>query len=227
MDSPETTIEALTSVFQQHANPEIAAGQSAYMKNKFEFFGIQSTERRILQKVFLKKEQLPEKKDLEFILKQLWQKSQREFQYFGLDLLAKYLYQIEKHDIELFEWLVTHKSWWDTVDALASKSIGEYFKHFPADQTVYVEKWLNSNDLWLQRSAILFQLNYKEQTNTELLTCIINKFTGSKEFFINKAIGWMLRNYARTNPNWVIDFVEKTDLSPLSRREALKNLTSK
>ncbi len=225
MGSPETTIEALESVFQQHANPEIALGQGAYMKDKFEFFGFQSTERRSLQRAFPTKDKRPQKEYLEFILKQLWQKPQREFQYFGLDLLAKYLNQIEKRDIVLYEWLVTHKSWWDTVDAIASKAMGKYFMAFPGQQSIYVEKWLQSQNIWLQRSTILFQLNYKEHTNTELLTYIINKFTGSKEFFINKAIGWLLRNYARVNPGWVTEFVEKTDLSPLSRREALKNIT--
>lgn len=120
--------------------------------------------------------------------------------------------------------MVTHKSWWDTVDYISIKLMGAYFKKFPEQRELYVKKWLASENIWLQRSALLFQLKYKENLDTTILSNAINYLVGSKEFFINKAIGWVLREYSRTNPKWVVDFVEKTNLNSLSRREALSLL---
>ena len=95
-------------------------------------------------------------------------------------------------------------------------------KFYPDQIDKYVNKWIQSKNIWLQRSAILFQLNYKDNLDTILLSNIINSLLDSKEFFINKAIGWVLRNYSRTNPQWVIDFSNKTNLSNLSKKEALR-----
>ena len=102
--------------------------------------------------------------------------------------------------------------------------MGGYCKKFPADKSHYVNKWLKSKNMWLQRCALLFQLKYKKDIDTTLLSLGINSLLGSKEFFINKAIGWVLREYSRTNPQWVISFVEDTELAPLSSREALRLL---
>lgn len=118
--------------------------------------------------------------------------------------------------------MVTHKSWWDTVDFIAAKLMGEYFTKFPEQRAIYVKKWIDSNNIWLQRCALLFQLKYKENLDTALLGAVINSLLGSKEFFINKAIGWILREYSKTNPNWVMEFANKTALGNLSKKEALR-----
>jgi len=186
-------INTLETELAQNANPKIALEQKAYMRNQFEFYGIKSTERREIQKPFLVKEFLPKKVELDKILIALWEKPQRDYQYFSQELAFKYVKQLEKKDIDLFEYMVTHKSWWDTVDFIAANLMGEYFKKFPEQRDVYVEKWLLSNNIWLQRSALLFQLKYKENLDTVFLSSIINSLLGSKEFFINKAIGWILR----------------------------------
>ena len=217
-------VKILEIEFERNANADIAFGQKAYMKNHFEFYGIKSPIRREIQKPFLKREFLPPKAELENIVKTLWSKPQREFQYFTQELTFKYVKQIGERDIDLFEFMVLHKSWWDTVDYISPKLIGEYFKYYPVQREIFVEKWIASGNLWLQRSAILFQLNYKEELDTKFLTYVINSLLGSKEFFINKAIGWILRNYSRINPDWVIDFANKTQLANLSRREALRLL---
>ena len=107
---------------------------------------------------------------------------------------------------------------------IAVNLLGSYFKKYPEQIEIYVEKWLKSNNIWLQRSAVLFQLKYKQQLDTELLSYVINNLLGSKEFFINKAIGWILREYGKTNPKWVLEFIDKTTLSNLSRREAVRLL---
>lgn len=214
----------LKTEFEKNANTGIATGQKAYMKNQFEFYGIKTPLRRKIQQPFLKKEFLPPKKDLEKIVRSLWAKPEREYQYFSQELVLRYINQFEKKDIELFEFMVINKSWWDTVDFISPKLMGEYFKFYPKQRERYVEEWLASKNIWLQRSSILFQLNYKDNLDTGFLTFIINSLLGTKEFFINKAIGWILRNYSKTNPDWVIDFTSKTQLDKLSRKEALRLL---
>jgi len=217
-------IHTLEIEFQRNENATIALAQKAYMRNQFEYYGLKATERRAIQKPFLVKKYLPKKEILPELVKDFWNKSQRDFQYFGQELVFKYTTQVEKEDIELFEFMVANKSWWDTVDFIAVKLMGAYFKKFPKQRTVYVKKWLESGNIWLQRSALLFQLKYKEDIDTQILSSIINYLLGSKEFFINKAIGWILREYSRTNPSWVVGFVERTALNPLSKKEALRLL---
>ena len=215
-------IKKIELEFIKHADPEIAAGQKAYMKNRFEFYGIKTPVRRKIQKPFLAKNNLPSEEDLENVVKVLWNRPQREYQYFAQEFARKYVKRGGKKDIKLYEYMVTHKSWWDTVDMIAGKLMGAYFLLYPGRRKEYVDKWIASGNMWLQRSAILFQLNYKDKTDTDLLTYIINSLSGSKEFFINKATGWALRNYGKTNPDWVIEFTERTTLSSLSLREALR-----
>jgi len=215
-------IVALEIELKRNANAKIALEQKAYMRNQFEYYGLKTTERREIQRPFFNKEFLPKKYELEDIIKLLWGKSQREYQHFSQELAFKYVKQLEEKDIRLFEFMVTHKSWWDTVDFIANKLMGEFFKTYPEQRNVYIEKWLKSNNIWLQRSALLFQLKYKKDLDTELLSFTINYLLGSREFFINKAIGWVLREYSRTNPEWVIEFTDKTELSTLSKKEALR-----
>ncbi len=215
-------IKALEIEFEKHANDEIARGQKAYMKNRFDFYGIKSPLRREIQKPFLMKKYLPPKSFLEETVKILWEKPQREYQYFSQEFAFKYVDQPEKNDVELIEYMITHKSWWDTVDFIAAKLAGAYFKNYPEQRELFVEKWLDSGNIWLQRTSLLFQLNYKDDLDKEMLSYVINALLGSKEFFINKAIGWILRQYGKTNPEWVIAFTNATPLSNLSRKEALR-----
>ncbi len=217
-------INTLENEFADNANAVIALGQKAYMKNKFEFYGIKTPERREIQKPFLVKKFLPKKKELAKIIKTLWLKPEREYQYFAQELMYKYIKELQPKDIELFEFMIINKSWWDTIDFIGPKLVGEYFKLYPEQRNQYVEKWLNSENLWFKRVSILFQLNYKDNLDKEYLAFIINSLLGSNEFFINKAIGWILRQYGKTNPDWVIDFANKTALENLSRKEALRLL---
>ena len=215
-------LDALTSEYQSIANPKTAATQSAYMRNQFQFFGIKAPDRRQVEKPFLVKSYLPPIDELEDYIKALWEKPERDFQLFALDFCAKYMKRFRENEIELLEYMVVNKSWWDTVDAIAYKLMGSYFKLYPQHKKKYVKKWLASDNMWLQRSALLFQLKYKEAIDTNLLQLGIESLLGSKEFFINKAIGWVLREYSRTNPVWVINFVDSHELRNLSKREALR-----
>lgn len=220
----EEYIKALEEEFKKNANSDIAYHQRAYMKNKFEYYGIKTPVRREFQKTFFTKSVLPDKKTAEQIIKTLWLKPQREYHYFAQELLSKYQKQIEEKDIELLEFMITNNSWWDTVDFIAVTLIGNYFKKYPKSRDKITDKWLKSGNMWLQRSAVLFQLKYKKDLDTIFLSMAINSLLGSKEFFINKAIGWVLRDYSRVNPKWVVEFANKTALSNLSRREALRLL---
>ena len=217
-------VNQIQILFARHANPEIAASQKAYMKHRFDFYGIQSVKRRELQKPFLAKSNLPEKWEAFELIRQFWDLPQREMQYFGLDLISRYHTQLERDDMGFLEYLLTQKSWWDTVDLLAVHSVGTYFQKFPENKEDLLEGWLDSENIWLQRSCLLYQLKYKDKLNTAELEKTIERLNGSKEFFINKAIGWILREHSKTDPDWVRAYVERVELHPLSRREALKRI---
>ena len=168
------------------------------------------------------KKYLIDKSDMKIMVKQLWNEPQRELHYFAQEYAFKYLKQTTVDDIEFYEWLIINKSWWDTVDFVAPKLIANYFKMFPEKRAEIIDRWINSNNIWLQRSSILFQLKYKEATDLEILSYIIKSLSNTKEFFINKSIGWVLREYGKTNPEWVINFCEANPLSKLSNKEALR-----
>ena len=220
-------IHRLTTAFETNAHPDNAKGQRQYMKNRFDFYGLSTNVRRSIQKPFLDKNHLPTKAAAKEMIQMLWEKPQREYQYFAQELAQKYLKTLTPDDILLYEHMVTHQSWWDTVDVIAVHLMGRYFRTYPDQIAIYIPKWLSSGNMWLQRSAILFQLQYKQATDTVLLQSTIESMLGSKEFFINKAIGWALREYSKTNPEWVKHFAHTTPLSNLSKREALKVLLRK
>lgn len=220
--SSQEYIRLLLSEFEAHQNTDIAAGQANYMKNQFDFFGIKTIERRNIQKPFLDKNHLPLKTELAPIVRILWSQPQRECQYFAQELAYKYIRTIEENDIALYEFMILHKSWWDTVDFIATRLVGNYFMKFQRKRPLMVNEWLASGNIWLQRSALLFQLKYKKGSDTQLIESTIKALSGSKEFFINKAIGWILREYSKTDPDWVRDFTERVPLSGLSKREGTK-----
>lgn len=225
---PKKYLESLKDVFEKNSDSAYADAMAKYMLNQFPFYGIKSPERKRICRDFLKETIIMEKSELFSLIYTLWQLPQREYQYFALDILEKNMKRLEDGDIKFLEALVISKSWWDTVDMIASKLIGTYFLKFPG-QVNLTKIWIESSNLWLQRSALLFQLKYKNQTDQELLFTYIKQMAGSREFFIRKAIGWALREYAYTNSQDVIKFIDenKEILSPLSKREALKRLVKK
>jgi len=218
-------VRSIKSLYDQHANPAEAVPMKKYMRNQFEFLGIKTPVRTALMKEFIKEHGLPLLDELDAVARELWSLPQREFQYTANGLIGRLQKNLDPDFISTLEYLVVTKSWWDTVDALAGDTIGVHFKRFPKVREKYLKKWRKSDNFWLRRTAILFQLNYKDETDFDLLCGIIRENLGSDEFFINKAIGWALRQYAWTNPAPVKKFVKATKrLSPLSQREALKNI---
>ena len=156
--------------------------------------------------------------------RELWSLPQREFQYIATSFTERLREQLPKVFITTLEFMLIHKSWWDTVDSIAGSIVGVHFQRFPMVREKYLARWRKSDNFWLRRTTLLFQLGYKKETDFTLLCDLIRENLGSQEFFINKAIGWSLRQYARTDPQAVKKFVKATNLQPLSRREAMKHL---
>src|SRR5512139_1247477 len=217
-------VTSLKTLFEQHADPVQAAPMKKYMRDQFEYLGIKSPQFKVLMKDFLTANGVPPIQNLDVILRDLWALPQREFQYVAASLLGRSENELPAKFIKPIEYLLVTKSWWDTVDTISGGTVGVHFRRFPEVREKYLAKWRASDNFWLRRATILFQLNYKKETDFPLLCEIICENLDSKEFFINKAIGWSLRQYARVDPEAVRHFVESTPLHPLSKREAMKHL---
>lgn len=217
-------IEAIDALLSSRSNPDEAARMKRYMRNQFEFFGIRAPLQKQLSKQLLKKHLIDDANELRDIVTQLWDKPEREYQYVGLSILSKHLNRLQASDLELMAYVITTKPWWDTVDYIAAHLVGPILQRHPEAVETYAENWLKSGNMWLQRTVILHQLGRKRDTDERLLFRAITHCAGDTEFFIRKAIGWALREYAKTNPDAVLAFASQQPLSPLSRREALKHV---
>ena len=207
----------------QHKNEEQAQKMSKYMLNKFEYIGIKTPERREIFKNFFKEYKNKEKIDWEFVNK-CWENKYREFQYVAADYLKNMKDKLTIDDIPKLKRLILKKSWWDTIDNL-DMTIGALALKDSNVNKILLE-WSLDENIWLRRIAIDHQLLRKEKTNAELLEKILKNNLGQAEFFINKAIGWALRDYSKTNPEWVKNFIEenKEKMAKLSIKEASKYL---
>ena len=207
----------------RHKNEEQAQKMSKYMLNKFEYIGIKTPERRKIFKNFFKEYKNEEKIDWEFVNK-CWENKYREFQYIGADYLKNMKDKLTIDDIPKFKRLILKKSWWDTIDNL-DMTIGALALKDSNVNKILLE-WSLDENIWLRRIAIDHQLLRKEKTDIELLEKILKNNLEQTEFFINKAIGWALRDYSKTNPEWVKNFIEKNreNMAKLSIKEASKYL---
>ena len=216
-------IEKLTELLQDNSNANDAVLMKKYMKNKFEFYGIKSNPRRKLSKQVYKDLGKPKPETLPELVTKLFELPQREYHYFGMEIFNLYKKtEIREDFIEMYEYMITHKSWWDIVDMIAAKFVGQYLMLYPQHTKSYNSKWMKSSNMWLNRTAILFQLKYKTDTDQNMLFANCKFLSNSNEFFIRKAIGWSLREYSKTNQEAVINFVQNNQLSSLSKKEALR-----
>ena len=214
----------LVVIFKQHADTENAAAMRAYMKDHFPFFGIKALERRLLVKQHIALHGAPDLAELPSIARSAFALPQRELHQVAVDLLMKHARQLTPEHLPLLEELVTTKSWWDSVDGLAVHVVGVVLKRYPKEITTWNKRWVSSKDLWLNRTAILFQNRWKDDTDRALLFANIDRHTAHTDFFIRKAIGWSLRELGDVDPDAVRRFVRTHALAPLSVREALKHL---
>ena len=215
-------VEDILQGLKEVANPEDAIHMKAYMKDQFEFLGVKTPVRRKLSKVFFKKNSSLAI-DWKFI-HQAWDNPYREMQYVVLDYLQLKQKALTPSDLPKIKKLAQTKPWWDIIDFLC-RSVGFICLHYPETKK-FVLEWSRDEDFWLRRIAIEHQLLQKEETDVQLLEQILINNLNQTEFFINKAIGWALRDYSKTNPDWVREFIEKYKdrLSKLSIKEGSKYL---
>jgi Predicted DNA alkylation repair enzyme len=214
----------LADWLRQHANERNARSMEAYMRNRFPFLGLKSPVRLQLTREFWKEHGIPQGEELLQTVDELWQLPEREYQYTAMVLLDKHRRQADKDHIDRLEHLIVMNSWWDTVDLLAAQLAGFHLAKFTDLIAVYPDRWIRSDNMWLRRTALLYQLKYKGNTDQERLFHYIDLQKDEDEFFIRKAIGWALREYAKSNPDAVRRFVNDTLLSSLSAKEALKHI---
>mgnify|MGYP000875360207 CR=1 FL=1 len=215
-------VEELVKELKAVANPDDAVAMRAYMRNKFDFLGVKTPARRKLSKAFFK-QQTDSVIDWDFI-NEAWNNPYRELQYAALDYLEIRKKFLTPSDLPRLKKLAQTKSWWDTIDFL-DRLVGSIITRFPETKEIILA-WSCDEDFWLRRLAIGHQLLRKEETNTELLEKILVNNLDQTEFFINKAIGWALRDYSKTNPDWVRDFIHRhrAEMAALSIREGSKYL---
>lgn len=216
--------ERLSVTLGALADANRARPMQAYMKQHFAFLGIPTPQRRKAIAPLLRELQGESGDTLLVIAKELWAKPEREFQYAAIDLLARHWKKLEARHLEALLDLARHKSWWDSVDNLAGV-IGNLVQRERSLQS-RMDQALQDTDFWQRRIAMIHQLGWRDTTDTERLFAYARQLAPEQEFFIRKAIGWALRDYAKHQPKRVADFLiaMKNQLSPLSLREAGKHL---
>ncbi|MDZ4746115.1 MAG: DNA alkylation repair protein [bacterium] len=212
----------LREEFSALADKGRAEGAAAYMRNLFPFYGIATSERRLVVRELEKEIGFPD--DLLSLAEKLWNEDEREYQYAAYDILERKRKTLGLEHLPVIEKLITQKSWWDTVDVLAPRIAGPILRTEPQALRDLTHKWIESENFWLQRSAIIVQLSYKGDTDRELLFHHIKRRASSKEFFVRKGAGWALRELSKTDHNAVRTFVanHRDVLSPLTIREGTK-----
>lgn len=223
--NPEMAFRLIIECCLAEADSRKAPAMEAYMKNKFTFYGIPAPQRKLISKRIKNTFLISDTCALWKLIEMLWQDAHRECQYIAIDLLSSCVKKLELKDVAKLEILVLDKSWWDTVDALAANLIGPIFRSHPAEFKLKALEWSDMDNIWIIRTSIIAQLKFEKHTHWDLLQQIILKHADSKEFFIRKAQGWALRQYAKVDSQSVIEFVHAhQDLSGLTKKEALKGL---
>ncbi|HCS11659.1 MAG TPA: DNA alkylation repair protein [Clostridiales bacterium] len=212
----------IIELFYKNRNQELAVPMAKYMKNNFDFLGMKKPERMELSKEFIKESKKAKEIDWEFIDK-CFELPEREFQYLSITYMDAVKNLFTADDMDKMGELIMTKSWWDSVDAI-SPIVGYICMKYPHIKEEVIDKWIFSDNIWLKRVSILFQLKYKGKTDTDFLSKAILNNSDTNEFFVDKAIGWALREYSKTNKEWVGNFIENNSLSKLSVKEGSKYL---
>ena len=219
---PPDYFRLVRDTFRTHGDPAIAQGQMAYMRQQFEYFGLKMPAWKALTTNIHRTHGLPDGTDLQALARLCFDDEHRELHYFALETLQKMVKKQPPEFIRFLEELILKKSWWDTVDTIATRLVGVHFQRHPELIRPVTERWMASGQLWLQRVCLIFQLKYKEKTDVELLFRYIRQVAESKEFFLQKGAGWALRQYSRNDPQAVRHFLDTNRVAPLTRREGGK-----
>ena len=216
-------VQEIQDALANAKDPNRVAQMEAYMKNHFSFLGVMSGPRKAIFQQFKPQIQLlSSEQSWEFIY-ECWVNPYREVQYIGIDhLLSYYKKNAQPSDGQHFTFILSNQTWWDSLDLIASHSVGQFARQFPSEFLELAQEWESSDNFWLHRTLLIHQLKFKQQTNLALLQYYIHTFKWNKEFFIQKAIGWSLREVSKWNPDWVRKLVDSENLNGLAKREAMK-----
>jgi 3-methyladenine DNA glycosylase AlkD len=207
-----------------YADGEKAPAMSAYMKNHFPFFGLQQPARK---KAFTEIKSIlgfPDFEEAHSLLPQLMAEPEREWHYLAIEIFISQKFEKHTDALALMTELFLTKSWWDTVDPMAVHFFGKHLLRFPEKTPTCVDEWVSSPNIWLQRLSVLYCLKYKEKTNFDMLRQTMSHLTDSNEFFVQKAMGWVLREKSKTHPDWVRETLRMLPFKPLTVREGSKYL---
>ncbi|MDT6982627.1 DNA alkylation repair protein [Streptomyces lusitanus] len=221
----DTVLERLVAAYAPAADPGQAAVMRAYMKDVAPFLGLKTPVRRALSRTVEAGLPRPTETDCAAVALRCWELPEREYHYFAVDHLRRHVRRCSSGFLPVARHLLTTVPWWDTVDLLAAHVVGPLVAADPA-LTAEMDRWSTDDDMWLVRTALLHQLRYKERTDTGRLFGYCLRQSGHPDFFVRKAIGWALREYAKTDPDAVRGFLAREGgrFAPLSVREALKNI---
>lgn len=220
-------IQVTQREFRKAANPEIAKAKHTYLKTTMPLYGIPSPERRAIQSNVLMNLTIDSSTCYETCIRALWALPHREEKYFAIDVALKYKTYIHLDSLGLYENMIREEyAWWDLVDPIAVNLVGKVALRHPERMEAILRQWIHDDNMWIRRTAILAQLKHKRRMNQQLLFEFCRERMHEKEFFVCKAIGWVLREYAKTAPDAVIDFLrrEKPHLSTLSYRDGSRIL---
>ena len=211
----------LITDFEENRNELLAESMSKYMQDKFRFLGVRGATRTEIYKKYFPDARKTKTIDWDFV-ESCWNKEEREFQYVVVYYLKAMQKFLKREDISRLKYLIVTKSWWDTIDLLA-KVVGSLIIRIEGYDQIMLE-WSKDSNIWLRRVAILYQLSLKDKVDKQVLDKILVNNLGDSEFFINKAVGWALRDYSKYNPEWVREFIKKNkeNMANLSIREASK-----
>jgi 3-methyladenine DNA glycosylase AlkD len=222
----DSVLKLLETDMRAAADASKAAPMEKYLKHNFQFLGIAAPERKAVYKIFRERSFAPQtESELIAWVDLLWEQPYREYQHYALMELERHTTLITLEGARFVASLVVRRSWWDTVDMLASNILGKYYHSREEELRAVLPSWTSHGDMWMNRTALLVQLKFKADTHVDLLEASILRHSESEQFFHQKAIGWALREYAKTNPVWVRAFVQQHRLKPLSVREALKHIS--
>ncbi|MFD8500582.1 DNA alkylation repair protein [Amycolatopsis sp. NPDC059657] len=228
MQAAQDLADAVRTGLAERADPMKAPEMRAYMRSEMDFLGVQKPARRELTREIFRAHPLPDRESFTEAVLTLWRDAKyREERYVALDLTGDRAYArwLDSESLELYDELIVTGAWWDYVDEIAVRRVGPILRAEPEVLKPRLRDWAADADLWRRRTAVICQIGSKDATDTSLLSKTIELNVADKDFFLRKGIGWALREYAKTDPGWVRQFVTThPGLSSLSQREALKHL---
>ena len=224
--SPADAVAYAQSALAARRDPDKAVAMQSYMKTEMPFYGVQKPGRELILRHLMRESAPADREEYEAIVTALWELPHREEKYLAQGVAAGFRQFIVPESLPLYRRFIVEGAWWDFVDETATHMIRELVIDHPEETWPVVDGWVDDDDMWLRRAAIICQVGAKERTDADRLWRYCASRAHEKEFFIRKAIGWALRDYARTDPGAVARFVDRhrDDLSGLSFREATKHI---